>query len=68
MPPSPSKGRWVILFDDHTPPALWSAERETLEAICHHLRRACPTARVTWQAAPEFSIANRVHLNEDDEE
>ena len=43
------RGRWVILFDDETPPAFWSSERETLERLCKQLRDAFPTARVVWQ-------------------
>ena len=43
------RGRWVILFDDKTPPAFWSSERETLERLCDQLRGTFPTAQVVWE-------------------
>lgn len=43
------RGRWVIIFEDNLPPVLWSTHRETLEAVCRHLRTTCPKARVEWE-------------------
>ena len=42
-------GRWVIIFEDKVPPVLWSTHRETLDAVCRHLRMTCPKARVEWE-------------------
>ena len=68
MPPPPPKGRWVLVFDDHTPPAFWSIDRETLDRICVHLKDTCPTARVMWQEAAESSVANHVYASDAGEE
>lgn len=70
MPSSSSKhnGRWVILFDDHTPPAFWSSQREALESICLHLRQTCPSARVVWQdATPSAGVGGVPIIRDGDE-
>lgn len=55
MAPSPSldTGRWVIVLGDNAAPVFWSVDRDSLDAVCAHVRRTCPTARVEWQANPE---------------
>ena len=68
MPSSPPKGRWVILFDDHTPTAFWSSQREVLDNLCRQLHHTCPTARVAWQAAPESAVANHIAADEEGED
>ena len=45
------RGRWAIIFEDNVPPVLWSTHRETLDAVCRHLRTTCPKARVEWEPA-----------------
>lgn len=45
-------GRWVIVLGDNSPPVFWSVERKTLDALCEHVRRSRPMARVVWQEAP----------------
>lgn len=42
-------GRWVIVFGDNDTPVFWSVDRKSLEGVCEHIRRKCPTARVVWQ-------------------
>ena len=60
-----NEGRWVILFDDKTPPAFWSTERETLERICTQLRGAFPTARVVWQSSTQSDTLPRAAAPDD---
>lgn len=43
------KGRWVIVLGDHSAPVFWSEERDSLETVCRHIRRTCPSAHVVWQ-------------------
>lgn len=42
-------GRWVIVLGDNSTPVFWSVERKSLEGVCEHIRRSCPTAHVVWQ-------------------
>lgn len=48
MAPSPDTGRWVIVLGDNCAPVFWSIDRASLDAVCAHVRRTCPTARVVW--------------------
>lgn len=54
MASTASKGRWVILLGDDRAPVFWSVQRKTVDGLCRHLSRTCPTARVAWQAIPSF--------------
>ena len=49
MAPSGATGRWVIVLGDNAAPVFWSIDRDSLDAVCAHMRRTCPTARVEWQ-------------------
>jgi hypothetical protein len=61
-----ARGRWVILFDDETPPAFWSTDRDMLERLCQQLRGPFPSARVVWE--PSSTPSDTVPPSDEPEE
>ena len=59
MSASAVNGRWVIVLGDNDAPVFWSEERESLERVCGHIRRTCPSARVVWQDTADASRRER---------